>query len=384
MTELQSRLASVLDASLTSGELAEALAKVTVQCAEIPFVRELRESKASLHASSPQAGPCQAILEKSDKAIDSPFHVPEDFGTPVGPHLTPGKPLGFLTLGTPEPSYQNDGGDDADAGGYIPSPGSSVRMNVRDAIFFSPDSFGDADIPTLEAVEPIIPGTFSHDACVPGAEPVPDEFDSYASAWEKRSAALKAKSPVRGGIPKAARQMSAQAHKAKGKVSEKVHRSIGYVKEHAEGAKRMPVQTVHRSLEVKDRLSLEMKDRIQYVKDHTESALKAGSSVVKTPSQVPVKISETAHKGLGYAKAVPAQMSENAHKGFGYAKAVPVQMSENAHKGFGYAKEKAGNAREKAHTVSAAVTARVTQTTQKGFDMAKGMTQAKRAQPGGA
>jgi len=96
------------------------------------------------------------------------------------------------------------------------------------------------------------------------------------------------------------------------------------------------------------------------------------------------QMSETVHKAKESALKVPAQMSETAHKSMDFVKGqkgnvrkVPAQMSETAHKSLGYAKEKAGS-------VSAAVTAKVTQTTQKGFDMARGMRPHARGKVGGA
>lgn len=90
----------------------------------------------------------------------------------------------------------------------------------------------------------------------------------------------------------------------------------------------------------------------------------------------------------GKAQKAKEQVSETVNKSIGFVKdqtgsalKVPAQMSGSVQKTLGFAKDKAGSAREKAQSVSAAVTARVAQTTQKGFDMARGK---RMGQKGGA
>jgi hypothetical protein len=89
----------------------------------------------------------------------------------------------------------------------------------------------------------------------------------------------------------------------------------------------------------------------------------------KTFRSIPMqaqKARNQVHKGAGYMKEhgettlqMLAQKSESARR-------MPSQMSESAQRSIGYAKEKA-------QVVSAAVTSRVSHTTQKGIDMAMSM-----------
>jgi len=99
-------------------------------------------------------------------------------------------------------------------------------------------------------------------------------------------------------------------------------------------------------------------------------ALRAKEQVSEKAQKAKEQVSETVNKSIGFVKDQT-----------GSALKVPAQMSGSVQKTFGLAKDKAGSAREKAQSVSAAVTARVAQTTQKGFDMARGK---RMGQQGGA
>jgi len=210
---------------------------------------------------------------------ESPFRVPTDeVGTPQGPQSTPGKPLCFLRWESP--ALPDGEVNEEDLASEV-QRGDGTRVTLAaEPICIS--QFDD-EMETLEAVEPMFPGEFQHNACLLGEESELTSSEGHKRTWKKISPA--------SAIPSAARQMSAQAQKAKGHVSEKVHRSFGYVKEHTEGTRR--------------------------------SALK-----------VPAQMSETAQKGLGYVKGqtgnalkVPAQMSETAQKGLGYAKGKALEMA---------------------------------------------------------
>merc|ERR1712232_1128579 len=237
-------------------------------------------------------------------------------GTPVGPHMTPGKTLCFLASASPEADVLQDFGE--------------AQHDLEDRSWLETEQEVDdnLDVPTLQAVEPVYPRSFSRDSCPPEHDLQFEGSESVFAAAEKPPAEQRGSQKSAANIiPSAAKHMSAQAFKAKEQVSGKVHRSIGFVKEHAEGALRVPAQ-----------------------------------------------VSENLHKGIGFMKEQT-----------GSALKVPAQMSGTAQKSFVYAKEKAGSAREKAQTVSAVVTAKMTQTTQKGFDIARSMRSSQaRSRPGGA
>jgi len=219
-------------------------------------------------AISPAAVNEGAVVSES---LESPFHVPADTAvTPKGPNLTPGEPLCFLSAQSPEDSPFQD-------------PHESTMPCFTGGVNDS-----NSPIPTLEPV-PVYP-----DITMDGPEcESPPKAGAARRAWKKISAV------------EAARQMSSQAHKAKDHVSEKVQKSVGYVR---------------------------------HVKEH------AG-----------IQVSDKVHKSIGFVKG----QTEGARK-------VPAQMSETAQKGIGYAKDKAGTARD-------TVTSRVSQTAHKGLEFAKGI-----------
>jgi len=212
-------------------------------------------------------GPIQTIDDVANveaSAQESPFRVPTDqVGTPQGPNSTPGEPLCLLRSASPDASSPQDANGSLAFG---TEPAGAVQFGQFEEV-------SDDEIEMLEAVEPMLPGEFwQNTECLPGEDSIPTESERRPSAWKRISSAH--------AIPNAARQMSAQAHKAKGRVSEKVHRSLDYVKEHTDGKVRVPAkvsETMHRS--------------IGYVKGQTESARK-----------VPAQMSETAQNGFGYAK----------------------------------------------------------------------------------
>jgi len=202
---------------------------------------------------------------------ESPWRALADLGrTTEGPHSTPGEPLCFLSS----------------AAAVSPQDIATAGTELAGALQLQVDDDNDSDddnMEMLEAVEPMLPEEFCNDTCLP-TESVQAAFVGPTSTWKRIS-------PMRT-IPSAARQMSAKAHKAKGHVSEKMHRSLGYVKTQTEGTLRVPVhvsETMHRS--------------IGFVKGQTGSALK-----------VPGQMSETAQKGLGYAKTKAMGIARGMHR----------------------------------------------------------------------
>lgn len=299
---------------------------------------------------------------------ESPFHVPDDaVGTPEGPNLTPGKPLAFLRDATPSPDAA------------FRAAKAKCRDALRAALGSSPEKVplilatddDDTDMQTLEAVSPMFAGDVPEENSSPtgAASPTPK---SPTSAWSRISAALPntPKTPVIAAIPE---QVSAQAQKVKEQVSalpETVSAQAQKAKEQvsdtvnkaAQGARKVPGQvseTAQRSME--------------FVKEQTQSALK-----------VPTHMSETAKRLPAATTSTVTQVSESAKKSFGNS----AQITEAAKKNFGQLAEeikvKAGTAQEKAQTVSAAMKASVSQTTQKGIDMAKNIRPQAQGKVGGA
>lgn len=267
---------------------------------------------------------------------ENPFLVPEDpSGTPKGPNFSPGLPLGFLTSGTPSPTKALAKVRDA----FRSAIGSSPMSPKGDAKF----EIDDSNVPMLEAVEPVFAGEIPEDPVSPTGSGSPtSKSEGAAAAWKKLSAAFprpqkltaSTSLPLLGKSPaqhieairdnchptEHAKQLQAHANKAKEQVSETVNKA-------------------------------------------KENALK-----------VPEQVSATAQKGMGFVKG----QAENVRS------KVPLPMTVTAQKSFGFAKEKAGTARDKAQTVSAAMTAKVTQTTQKGMDIARGMRPQAQGKVGGA
>lgn len=261
---------------------------------------------------------------------ESPFLVEEDpIGTPQGPNLTPGKPLGFLTSGTPSPTKALAKVRDAFLAAVSPRKGKSegaAEFEIAD----------DSNVPMLEAVEPVFAGEIPEAVVSPTGSGSPtSKSEGAAGTWKRLSASLPTTQAIRDNMNPApvARQLSEKALKTKEQVSESVNKAKEAIR-----------------------------DNINPARQLSEKALK-----------VPAQVSETAQKGMGFVK----EQTETVRK-------VGPQLSETAQKSFGYAKEKAGNARDKAQTVSAAVTAKVTQTTQKGMDIARGMRPQAQGKVGGA
>jgi len=300
---------------------------------------------------------------------ESPFHVPDDAaGTPEGPNLTPGKPLAFLRDATPSPDAAFRAAKAKCRDALRAALGSSPSPDTVPLIIATDD---DVDVQTLEAVSPMFAGDVPEENSSPtgAASPTPK---SPTSAWKRMSAALPntPKTPVIAAIPE---QVSAQAQKVKEQVSalpETVSAQAQKAKEQvsdtvskaAQGARKVPGQvsdTAQRSME--------------FVKEQTQSALK-----------VPAHMTETAKKLPAATTSTVTQVSESAKKSFGNS----AQISEAAKKNFGQLadeiKVKAGTAQEKAQTVSAAVKASVSQTTQKGIDMAKNIRPQAQGKVGGA
>lgn len=361
------------------------MATVTQNIHEMGDFRAMPASAwTGIYAHFAPAGTCQMeasadIAESPASASDvfgtpmgknleeSPFHVPDDaVGTPEGPNLTPGKPLAFLRDATPSPDAA------------FRAAKAKCRDALRAALGSSPEKVpliiatdDDTDMQTLEAVSPMFAGDVPEENSSPtgATSPTPK---SPTSAWSRISAALPntPKTPVIAAIPE---QVSAQAQK----VKEQVTALPETVSAQAQKAKEQVSDTVNKAAQgarkVPGQVSETAQRSIDFVKEQTQSALK-----------VPAHMSETAKRLPAATTSTVTHVSESAKKSFGN----PAQISEAAKKNFGQLadeiKVKAGTAQEKAQTVSAAVKASVSQTTQKGIDMAKNIRPQAQGKVGGA
>lgn len=249
------------------------------------------------------------------------FEVPrETLGTPVGPRCDDGEPLCFLTNGSPSPQASNDDTVESEAKCALKFKGATHALGAAlpaavARFALTPESAG-SDVSLLEAVEPLLPANVPEDASEfsPPAAPAACDADVPKSTWKRISVA------------------SAQA---KEQMTDKVQRSIGYMK-----PTQMP-ETVQRS--------------IGYMK----------------PTQMP----ETMQKSVVFVK-------EKAGSARDKANTVSAVVTDKANTVSAVVSDKANTVSaavtDKASTVSAVVTAAVSQTTQKGFELAKGMRRPRR------